>query len=33
MLNCAYTEVGIGYVHKPSSDYKHFWTQDFAIPQ
>ncbi|NCC33122.1 MAG: CAP domain-containing protein [Chloroflexia bacterium] len=33
MLNCALTEIGIGYTHNEASLYKYYWTQDFATPR
>lgn len=30
MLNCALTEVGIGYAANTNSDYGIYWTQDFG---
>ncbi|MBP1466659.1 CAP domain-containing protein [Candidatus Chloroploca sp. M-50] len=33
MLNCALTEIGIGYTHNEPSLYKYYWTQDFATPR
>ncbi|PDV99260.1 hypothetical protein A9Q02_12930 [Candidatus Chloroploca asiatica] len=33
MLNCALTEIGIGYTHNETSLYKYYWTQDFATPR
>ncbi len=33
MLNCALTEIGVGYTHNEASLYKYYWTQDFATPR
>ncbi|MCP4357833.1 MAG: CAP domain-containing protein [Chloroflexi bacterium] len=37
ILNCSYTEIGIGYTYLAndagSVNYRHYWTQDFATPR
>lgn len=37
MLNCALTEIGVGYYYHAGDDgrvwYRHYWTQDFATPR
>lgn len=37
ILNCAYTEIGIGYIYLAndtgSTNYRHYWTQDFGTPR
>lgn len=37
ILNCAFTEIGIGYTYLAndtgSINYRHYWTQDFATPR
>jgi uncharacterized protein YkwD len=30
LLNCALTEIGVGYAANPASDYGVYWTQDFG---
>jgi uncharacterized protein YkwD len=30
MLNCALTQIGVGYATNPNSDYGTYWTQDFG---
>jgi uncharacterized protein YkwD len=30
LLNCSFTEVGIGYAVNTSSEYRSYWTQDFG---
>jgi uncharacterized protein YkwD len=30
ILNCALTEIGVGYVYDETGQYRHYWTQDFA---
>ncbi|HWQ14585.1 MAG TPA: CAP domain-containing protein [Roseiflexaceae bacterium] len=32
ILNCALTEVGVGYAFDAESAYSHYWTQDFGTP-
>lgn len=32
LLNCEVTEVGVGYVFDATSEYGHYWTQDFGQP-
>lgn len=38
MLNCSYTEIGIGYIYEAGDTfpgpygYSYYWTQDFARP-
>lgn len=32
ILNCAFTEIGIGYAYGSSTMYGHYWTQVFARP-
>ncbi len=37
ILNCAFTEIGIGYTYLAndtgSTNYHHYWTQDFGTPR
>jgi uncharacterized protein YkwD len=40
ILNCNYTEIGIGYYYQAddtypggSWGYRHYWTQDFGKPR
>jgi len=37
ILNCSYTEIGIGYTYLAndtgSVNYRHYWTQNFAAPR
>ncbi|HEU5097950.1 MAG TPA: CAP domain-containing protein [Roseiflexaceae bacterium] len=30
LLNCSFTEIGIGYAVNPNSQYHNYWTQDFG---
>ena len=32
ILRSDYTELGVGYVHKENSQYKHYWVQIFGRP-
>lgn len=32
ILNPDYTEIGVGYVYKEDSEYKHYWVQMFKRP-
>ncbi|MBK9709759.1 MAG: hypothetical protein IPO81_00245 [Kouleothrix sp.] len=32
ILNCDYTQIGVGHEYAATSAYGHYWTQDFAIP-
>ncbi len=32
ILNCAYTQIGVGHEYNANSAYGHYWTQDFATP-
>jgi uncharacterized protein YkwD len=32
LLNCALTDIGVGYVYVASSEYGHYWTQEFGRP-
>ena len=33
ILNCAFTEIGVGYATSASSQYPTYWTQDFGTPR
>jgi uncharacterized protein YkwD len=33
ILNCAFTEIGVGYAASASSTYPTYWTQDFGTPR
>jgi uncharacterized protein YkwD len=33
ILNCALTEIGVGYATRSSSQYGVYWTQDFGTPR
>jgi uncharacterized protein YkwD len=33
ILNCAFTEIGVGYATDSGSRYGTYWTQDFAAPR
>jgi uncharacterized protein YkwD len=33
ILNCALTQIGVGYATDSSSDYGVYWTQDFGTPR
>ncbi|NKQ35806.1 MAG: CAP domain-containing protein [Chloroflexi bacterium] len=37
ILNCAFTEIGIGYAYLANDtgaiNYRHYWTQDFGTPR
>jgi uncharacterized protein YkwD len=33
ILNCALTEIGVGYAASSSSEYGVYWTQDFGTPR
>lgn len=33
ILNPDYREIGIGYVFSDTTDYQHYWTQDFGAQQ
>lgn len=30
MLNCAYKSIGVGYAHTTTSQYRHYWVQNFG---
>jgi uncharacterized protein YkwD len=32
MLDCRFTEIGVGVVNKPGSQYVTYWTQNLATP-
>lgn len=32
IMNGAFTHVGVGYYYRSSSDWKHYWTQNFGKP-
>jgi uncharacterized protein YkwD len=32
ILNCGYTQIGVGHAYSASSDYGHYWIQVFATP-
>jgi uncharacterized protein YkwD len=32
ILNCGYTQIGVGHAYSAGSDYGHYWTQVFATP-
>ncbi len=32
ILDCAYTELGVGYAERESSVYHYYWTQNFGMP-
>lgn len=33
ILNCRYTEMGIGHAHRGASRYQHYWAQTFGNPR
>jgi uncharacterized protein YkwD len=32
ILDCGYTEIGIGYMYESNDTYQHYWTQNFGTP-
>lgn len=32
ILNCGYTQIGVGHAYSATSNYGHYWTQVFATP-
>lgn len=30
MLNCSYRSIGVGYAHSASSQWRHYWVQNFG---
>ncbi|GAA4612876.1 CAP domain-containing protein [Saccharopolyspora hordei] len=32
ILNCRFTDLGVGHVDVPGSRYEHYWTQDLGRP-
>jgi uncharacterized protein YkwD len=32
ILNCGYTQIGVGHAYSAGSDYGHYWTQEFGTP-
>lgn len=33
ILDCSFTELGVGYAYEPNSEWKHYWTQMFGDKQ